>query len=80
MRCMVWFVPLFLCGCGVLVQYPLSSMSAGVWAATGKGPADHALSGTTQKDCELMRILSGKRVCHDKSPPPIEDRQLTQNK
>lgn len=77
-RIILLITPMLLCGCGLLVQYPLSSISAGVWVATGKGPTDHALSGTTQKDCELMRVMSGKQVCQEKLQPPIEDRQLTQ--
>jgi len=35
----------------------------GVWATTGKAPADHALSAATDSDCISTRIVTDDKVC-----------------
>ena len=54
----VWVLGAYLSGCAMVVQYPLTSASAGVWGATGKGPTDHAVSNATGQDCDFTRMRS----------------------
>jgi hypothetical protein len=72
-----------LAGCSFVAQYPMTSISAGIWGTTGKTPTDHALSNVTNSDCVSTRLIDGNEVCREiKSPriPPIEDRALNQSK
>lgn len=61
-------------GCAMVVQYPVTSASAGVWGATGKGPTDHAVSNATGQDCDLTRVLELQPVCQDRQPVEVGDR------
>ena len=72
-----------LAGCSLVAQYPMTSISAGVWGTTGKTPTDHALSNVTNSDCVSARLIDGNEICQEiKSPrtPPVEDRALNQSK
>jgi hypothetical protein len=72
-----------LAGCSFLAQYPITSLSTGVWGTTGKTPTDHALSNVTNSDCVSSRLVDGEEVCQPikpKEPPPIEDRSLIHSK
>jgi hypothetical protein len=63
--------------CSIVAQYPISSASTGLWATTGKGPVDHALSKASGKDCELVRFIGDDSVCLSKKPlPPVEERSI----
>ena len=61
-----------LSGCAVLIN-PTTIASAVIdgvsYAATGKGPADHMISGLTDQDCAIHRGFTDKPVC---SPPKDE--------
>jgi len=71
------FFILFLQSCSLVAQYPVTSASTGVWATTGKGPADHALSKVAGKDCELVRFVGDDSVCQPIKPlPPVEERSI----
>ena len=71
------FLFLLLQSCSLVAQYPVTAASTGVWATTGKGPADHALSKAAGKDCELVRVIGDDSVCQPKKPlPPVEDRSI----
>lgn len=61
-------------GCALVVEYPLTSASAGVWGATGKGPSDHAISNLTGQDCDLVRVVDLQPICQQHQPAQVEDR------
>lgn len=68
---------ILLQSCSLVAQYPVTSASTGVWATTGKGPADHALSKASGKDCELVRVVGDDSVCLPRKPlPPVEERSI----
>ena len=72
---------LLLQSCSLVAQYPFTSASTGVWATTGKGPADHALSKASGKDCELVRVVGDDSVCLPRKPlPPVEERSIQVSK
>ena len=76
-RVLGWWVLAMLSGCAWVLEYPVTSASAGVWGATGKGPADHALSNVAGQDCELLRVADLEPVClRDKALPRVEDRHF----
>ena len=75
--CLVTILFLSLQSCSLVAQYPVASASTGVWATTGKGPADHALSKAAGKDCELVRVVGDDAICQTKKPlPPVEERSI----
>ena len=80
MRSALWIVSLWLLsltgGCALILEYPITSASAGVWGATGKGPADHALSNVAGQDCEVVRVIDLQPVCQDKVPTRVEERRF----
>ncbi len=65
-----------LSGCAVLIN-PTTIASAVIdgvsYAATGKGPADHMISGLTDQDCAMHRGFTDKPVCN----PPKDEGILT---
>jgi hypothetical protein len=62
-----------LSGCSVIAEYPLTSAGVGVFAATGKGPTDHAISYAAKKDCATLRIIDNEPVCQDIVVPEVVD-------
>lgn len=50
-------------GCALVLEYPITSASAGVWGTTGKSPAEHAISGAVGEDCEIGRMVDGEPMC-----------------
>ena len=61
-------ISLWISGCVSLppmMNYASMALSGISYAATGKGPSDHALSFATHKDCTLMRVLLLKPICID---------------
>lgn len=76
LSCIVWGVGLTGVGCAWMVQYPVTSASAGVWGATGKGPSDHAMSNATGQDCDLTRVIDLQPVCQPRSEVNIEERHF----
>jgi len=76
-RCSWWVCWLSLLGgCAFILEYPITSASAGVWGATGKGPTDHALSNVAGQDCEVVRVVDLKPVCQDRVPTRVEERRF----
>ena len=63
-------------GCALILEYPITSASVGVLGATGKGPADHALSNVAGQDCEVVRVVDLQPVCQDKVPTRVEERRF----
>jgi hypothetical protein len=52
-------------GCAVVAEYPIATASLAVMGATGKGPADHALSYAAERDCNTLRLVEGRKICQD---------------
>ena len=52
-------------GCAVVAEYPIATASLAVMGATGKGPADHALSYVAERDCSTLRVIEGRKICQD---------------
>jgi len=52
-------------GCAVVAEYPLATASLAVMGATGKGPADHALSYVAERDCNTLNLIDGRKICQD---------------
>jgi hypothetical protein len=52
-------------GCAVVAEYPLATASLAVMGATGKGPADHALSYVAERDCNTLNLMEGRKICQD---------------
>ena len=76
-KSVVFTLSLLLQSCSLVVQYPVTSTSTGVWATTGKGPTDHALSKVSGKDCELVRVFGDGSICIPREPlPPVEERSI----
>ena len=63
-------------GCSLVMQYPVTSASAGVWGATGKGPTDHAVSNVTQQDCDLTRVIDLQPVCQERQAVEVQERSF----
>ena len=58
----------------MVLQYPATSASAGLWGATGKGPTDHAVSNATGQDCYLTRVLDLVPVCQERQAVQVDER------
>ena len=58
-------LPLFLAGCALPPAVTVASLVIdGVsYVATGKGPADHAISAFTHEDCALHRVVNDEAIC-----------------
>ncbi len=66
-----------LSGCAALINPTVisSAIVDGIsYAATGKGPADHLISGLTDQDCAMHRGFTDKPVCN----PPTDEAILTE--
>jgi len=58
-------------GCAVVAEYPMATASLAVMGATGKGPADHALSYVAERDCNTLNLIEGRKICHDTDKQPV---------
>ena len=70
------FVPLFvvlLSGCTVMAEYPVTTAGMAIWGATGKAPADHALSAVANKDCATIRVIEGEDICQEYHEVTVAD-------
>jgi len=67
---------LWVGGCALILEYPVTSASVGVWGATGKGPADHAISNVAGQDCEVIRVVNTEPVCREQAPLTVEERRF----
>lgn len=68
----------FLNGCTLLLEYPITSASLGVWGTTGKGPTDHAVSYALNEDCETLRAVNSEPICKKTSDvtPDVVDKSF----
>ncbi len=76
-----WFLLLaypLLHGCALVLEYPITSASVGVWGTTGKGPADHAVSYALNEDCETLRAINSEPICKKTSnvTPDVVDKSF----
>lgn len=65
----------FLTGCALVLEYPITSASVGVWGTTGKGPTDHAVSYALNEDCETLRAVNSEPICkktNDVTPDVVD--------
>jgi hypothetical protein len=75
----ILLLTLSISGCMVVpiaMEYPVTTASAGVFVATGKGPTDHALSYVTSEDCNTIHLVinTDKPVCEKlRGPAPVID-------
>ena len=76
LTCIALGVGLMGAGCSLVLQYPVTSASAGVWGATGKGPSDHAMSNATGQDCDLTRVVDLQPVCQPRNDVHVEERSF----
>jgi len=53
--------------------YPVTTVSLGTTAATGKSPLEHAASAATKKECNFMNIVGPKPICEEVVLPKIID-------
>ncbi len=65
-------------GCALVLEYPITSASVGVWGTTGKGPADHAVSYALKEDCETLRAINSEPICKKNSDvmPDVVDKSF----
>lgn len=65
-------------GCALVLEYPITSASVGVWGTTGKGPADHAVSYALKEDCETLRAINSEPICKKTSDvvPDVVDKSF----
>ena len=66
---------LLLNGCALVLEYPITSASVGVWGTTGKGPTDHAVSYALNEDCETLRAVNAEPICkktNDVTPDVVD--------
>ena len=65
-----------LAGCAMVAAYPMTAASVGTTVATGKSPAEHAVSEGSDKDCSIGKIFDGQPICEERLKPqdvPVKD-------
>jgi hypothetical protein len=65
-----------LSGCAMVAAYPVTAVSVGSAATTGKSLTDHAASESTGHDCSVMRVFDGQPACEKRLKPsdvPVQD-------
>jgi hypothetical protein len=65
-----------LTGCALVAAYPMTAAGLATTAATGKGPTDHAISESVDKDCSVWKIFDGQPICERRLKPheiPVQD-------
>ena len=71
-RFLVLLLPLALGACAPTAVTVVSLAAGGFsYATTGKGLTDHAISGVTQSDCAVHRVLSDRPLCAPEQAPMI---------
>jgi hypothetical protein len=63
-------------GCAMVAAYPVTAVSVGSTATTGKSLTDHAASESTGHDCSVMRVFDGQPACEKRLKPsevPVQD-------
>lgn len=72
----------FMGGCALILEYPLTTVSLGVWGTTGKSPTDHAVSYAIDEDCQTLRAVNAEPICKKNNASLVEvvDRSFTLTK
>lgn len=77
---MIFFVAISQSGCFVgaaiggsfMVQSTVATGTS--YAVSGKGISDHAISEFSDQNCKIFNLVSGKPVCQEYVPIPINDK------
>ena len=75
MRFLIPFLGLMTAGCFVPPALTIANFAADgmIYMVTGKGTADHALSGLTKGDCRMSRMTKGKPICRRVARTAMDD-------
>ncbi len=75
MRFLIPFLGLLTAGCFVPPALTIANFAADtmIYLATGKGTADHALSGLAKGDCRLARMNKGQPICRRVTRTAMDD-------
>ena len=75
MRFLIPFLCLVTGGCFIPPALTIANFAADtmIYLATGKGTADHALSGLTKGDCRMSRMTKGKPICRRVARTAMDD-------
>ena len=74
-RFLIPFLGLVTAGCFVPPALTIANFAADtmIYLATGKGTADHALSGLMKGDCRMARMTKGQPICRRVARTAIDD-------
>ena len=74
-RFLIPFLCLVTGGCFIPPALTIANFAADsmIYLATGKGTADHAISGLIQADCRMSRIMKDKRICRKYAETAVDD-------
>ncbi|MCZ6745361.1 MAG: hypothetical protein O7D31_11910 [Alphaproteobacteria bacterium] len=74
-RFLIPFLCLAAAGCFIPPALTIANFAADtmIYLATGKGTADHALSGLTKGDCRMARMTKGKPICRRVARTAMDD-------
>ena len=69
-------------GCALILEYPITTVSLGIWGTTGKSPTDHAVSYAIDEDCQTLRAINAEPICKKNNAPLVEvvDKSFTLTK
>ena len=75
MRFLIPFLGLVTAGCFIPPALTIANFAADtmIYLATGKGTADHALSGLTKGDCRMARMTKGQPICRRVARTVVDD-------
>ncbi|MCH8092846.1 MAG: hypothetical protein IIC57_10940 [Proteobacteria bacterium] len=75
MRFLIPFLGLVTAGCFIPPALTIANFAADtmIYLATGKGTADHALSGLTKGDCRMSRMTKGQPICRRVARTAVDD-------
>lgn len=75
LRFLIPFLGLVTAGCFVPPALTIANFVADsmIYMATGKGPADHALSGLVNGDCRMSRITKQQPICKRVARTAVDD-------
>jgi len=75
MRYLIPFLGLVTAGCFIPPALTIANFAADtmIYLATGKGTADHALSGLTKGDCRMARMTKRQPICRRVARTAVDD-------
>ena len=75
MRFLIPFLSLVTAGCFIPPALTIANFAADsmIYLATGKGTADHALSGLTKGDCRMSRMTKRQPICRRVARTAMDD-------